>query len=310
MTSPVLPERSGDAAIPAASAGIEQPPPGDLVQIGITTRDRWQDLRQTLERVRDFGLGGLPILIIDDGSASPCPFPVHEVCPGAQIHRMSQSAGYIARRNQLAHMMTSRYYLSLDDDSYPASGSLADAVTFAESHRDLFCLSFPIYNPRQGRYQLKSSRTTPYRARSFIGCGCLLHRAHLLAAGGYQEELVRFVEEIDLSARMFARGLYCYHYPYMEIHHLETNQARNWWAMDFYGARNRVLWNDWYVPTSQQLIKQGRTALARLWQFIKTGRPGHLAGQWSGVRSLAEHRHYRRRMAPAVYREWRRLPPA
>ena len=281
----------------------------DLVQIGITTRDRWQELQRTLERLRDFGLGQLSILIIDDGSAELCPFPVQETCPGARLHRMDQSVGLITRRNQLAGMMTGKYYLSLDDDSYPVSGSLPDALTFAESRRDLFCLSFPIYNPARNRYQVKSSQTAPYRTRSFIGCGCLLHRAHFLAEGGFRDELVRFAEESDLAARTFERGLRCYHYPGLKFHHLEVDRARNWWAMDFYGARNWVLWNDWYVPTGMQLIKQSRTAVSRLWQFVKTRRRGHLQGQWNGLRTRATYRHYRRRMDPAMYREWRSLPP-
>jgi GT2 family glycosyltransferase len=281
----------------------------NLIQIGITTKDRWQELHQTLERLRDIGLGQLSILVVDDGSAEGCPFPVQAICQGASLFRMDDSAGLIPRRNELAGMMTGKYYLSLDDDSYPVSGSLSDALTFAESRRDLFCLSFPIYNPRQGRYQVRSLSTAPYRARSFTGCGCLLHRAHFVDAGGYREELVRFVEEADLAARMFERGLHCYHYPSLEFHHLEINRARNWWAMDFYGARNRVLWNDWYVPTRMQLIKQSRTAVSRLWQFVKTRRWGHLQGQWRGLRARASFKHYRQRMNPAMYREWRSMPP-
>jgi hypothetical protein len=108
---------------------------------------------------------------------------------------------------------------------------------------------------------------------------------------------------------MFERGLYCYHYPHLEFHHLEVNRARNWWAMDFYGGRNRVLWNDWYVPTGMQLLKQSRTAISRLWQFVKTRRPGHLQGQWNGLRTREIYRHYRQRMDAAMYREWRSLPP-
>jgi hypothetical protein len=280
----------------------------EVVQVGITTKDRWQELHHTLESLRDLGLGQLSILIVDDGSAEECPFPVHKICPGARLHRMDGSAGCIPRRNQLAAMLTGKYYLSLDDDSYPVSGSLADAVTFAESRHDLLCLTFPIYNPQKNLYEVRSTQTTPYRSRSFSGGACLLHRARFLDEGGFRNELVRF-EESDLAARMFKRGFYCYHYPGMEFHHLEVDRARNWWAMDFYGARNQVLWNDWYVPAETQLIKQSRSAVSRLWQFAKTRRRGHLQGQWNGLRKLAAYQHYRQRMDIPMYREWRSLPP-
>ncbi len=117
------------------------------VQIGIATRNRWKDLKTTLSSISQFGLGGLRVLIFDDASDTSCPYDVRSFCEGAEIRRFSESTGYIVRRNQLAREMMGKYYLSLDDDSFPVSGSLEAAIDFAESRDDLFCLSFPVYNP-------------------------------------------------------------------------------------------------------------------------------------------------------------------
>src|SRR5258708_40245695 len=107
-----------------------------LVEIGIATKNRWRDLRLTLERIATFGLGQQRILIFDDASDVPCPFNAAAICVGAEVQRFSESAGYIVRRNQLARAMRAVYYLSLDDDSFPVSGSLAAAAAFAESRPD------------------------------------------------------------------------------------------------------------------------------------------------------------------------------
>jgi hypothetical protein len=160
------------------------------VSIGITTKNRWHDLKITLEKIVGTGLNSLPIFIIDDGSDIPCPFDLTLFPLDIQIQRFEASKGLIARRNQLAQMIQTKYYLSLDDDSFPVSGSLVDAVTFAETKPDLFCLAFPIYNPVMGLYQSRSYQSTPYQVRHFIGCGHLLHCSHFLQLGGYREELI------------------------------------------------------------------------------------------------------------------------
>jgi hypothetical protein len=167
----------------------------ELINIGITTKNRWKDLENTLGRVAAFGLGETRIVICDDGSDRPCPFEIACICRRAELKRYATSAGYIARRNQLARAMNSRYYLRLDDDSFPVSGSLDAAIEFAESRADTFRLSFPIYNPNLGKPQLRSLRDDPYEVRSFVGCAHLLHRKRFLTLNGYRAE--RY-ERVDL----------------------------------------------------------------------------------------------------------------
>ncbi len=211
------------------------------VEIGIATMNRWEDLETTLSVISEFGLGGLRTLIFDDASDASCPYQVRSLCEGAEIRRFSERRGYIVRRNQLAREMRSKYYLSLDDDSFPVAGSLEAAVEFAESRDDLFGLSFPVYNPTNGQHQVKSLKAEPYIVRSFIGAGHLLHRERFLELGGYREELVHQGEEVEISARAFLRGMHCYHFPGIQIHHVSSNAGRDWHRMDFYEARNMCL---------------------------------------------------------------------
>jgi GT2 family glycosyltransferase len=279
-----------------------------MVTIGIATKNRWDDLKNTLSKIADFGQARLKVLIFDDASDIACPFDVGSICPGAELKRFPDSKGYIVRRNQLAREMDSKYYLSLDDDSFPASGSLEAAVQFAESCEDLICLSLPIYNPVIGADQLKSLQDKPYKVRSFIGCGHMLHRERFLELGGYCEDLVHYGEESELAARAFQRGLSCYHFPGLKIHHLESNAGRNWRRMDFYGARNSVLLNDWFVPRGMRLIKQSRTFTARFLLFLKTGRIAHLQGQIAGLTDVSKFKANRHPMPPSLYQQWKNLP--
>jgi GT2 family glycosyltransferase len=279
-----------------------------MVGLGIATKNRWEELKNTLSKITDFGHGRLKVLIFDDASDIACPFDVGSICRGAELKRFPESKGYIVRRNQLARAMDSKYYLSLDDDSFPSSGSLEAAVRFAESCEDLICLSFPIYNPVIGQDQLKSLQDEPYKVRSFIGCGHMLHRERFLELGGYREVLIHFGEEEELAARAFQRGLSCYHFPGLKIHHLESNAGRNWRRMDFYGARNNVLVNDWFMPRGLKLLKQSRTFTSRFLLFLKTGRIAHLQGQIAGLTGVSRFKANRNPMPLRLYQQWKNLP--
>src|SRR5580693_6668012 len=87
--------------------------------IGISTRDRAEDLRHTLERQRLIGLGEMRYIIVDDGSSDPMAIrPLAEKLPRCQFVRHEQSGGYVRRRNEMAEMCETEFLISLDDDSY------------------------------------------------------------------------------------------------------------------------------------------------------------------------------------------------
>jgi GT2 family glycosyltransferase len=281
-----------------------------LVQIGIATKNRWDDLKVTLEKIRDFGLGYLRILIFDDCSDVPCPFDVSALCPGAEITRFDSSCGYITRRNEIAKAMDSKYYLSLDDDSFPSAGSLEDAVSYAETLTNNFCLGFPIYTPLIDKSFEGSLRDSPYQARSFVGCSHLLDRQRFLDLGGYREELIHQGEENEIAVRAFQQGMYCRRFPGLQITHMATNVGRSFYRMDYYGGRNQLLWNDWYLPSDQKIVRQGRTAASRLYFFAVTRRMGYLRGCLAGLKDISRFKANRQPLTSEQYRAWQALPPS
>jgi len=280
----------------------------DLVSIGITTKNRWQDLEITLTKIKEIGLDGIPIIVFDDASDIPCPFDIYSLSSQIQTHRFTDSKGYIVRRNEIARSIQTKYYLSLDDDSYPVSRNLTSALEFAESLSDLLCLSFPIFNPTLGEYQNHSFSQEVYPVKCFVGCGHLLHRERFLQLGGYREELVHQGEEMEIAARAFQENLYCYHFPNFLIHHTASNVGRNWHRMDFYGARNNVLWNDWFVPQNLKTIKQLKTLVSRLHLAIRVGRLGQFQGEWAGFNDIKQFKSYRQNMSMQSYEKWQLLP--
>ena len=94
----------------------------ERIGIGITTKDRWEDLETTLSVLSSQGLSRLETIVIDDGSSRPAPPSLLERFPWVRFERSDRSYGLIEQRNRLAPMIKSDYYLSLDDDSFPATG--------------------------------------------------------------------------------------------------------------------------------------------------------------------------------------------
>jgi len=283
-------------------------PLADLVSIGITTKNRWQDLEITLAKIKEIGLESLPMMIFDDASDQDCTFDIAGWSSQIQFNRFTESKGLIVRRNQIAQSIQTKYYLSLDDDSYPVSGSLQAAVDFAESQEDLLCLSFPIYNPVLAQYQNQSLHNEPYPVRSFVGCGHLLHRERFLQLGGYREELIHQGEEMEIAARAFQKNWYCYHFPDFLIHHTASNTGRNWHRMDFYGSRNLILWNDWFVPRELKFIKNIKALFSRLFLLFKVGRFGTIQGAIVGFRDTSTYQKYRQMMTLECFSHWQKLP--
>lgn len=181
-------------------------------------------------------------------------------------------------------------------------------MDFAESLENCFCLSFPIYNPVLEKYQNRSRQDQPYPVRFYIGCAHLLHLERFLALGGYCEALIHNGEEMDIAARAFQKGWACYHFPDFLVHHTFSHAGRNWHRMDYYGARNNVLWNDWFVPQERKVLKQSRTFLARIFHSIRFRRLGQIQGELAGLAEIQQYKEKRLNMSPELYQQWLALP--
>src|SRR5260370_41458615 len=82
------------------------------VGIGITTRDRWDDLAVTLSELRKQGLEDAETIVIDDGSKEPLRPEFRAAFPKVRFERVDHSLGLVVQRNRLAQMLNSTYYLS------------------------------------------------------------------------------------------------------------------------------------------------------------------------------------------------------
>lgn len=278
-----------------------------MLSIAIASKNRWQALRETLTELAK-RYPDLPIKMIDDGSDEPMPFEPSSLNANVEMRTETESRGYIVRRNELAQWATTPYVMSLDDDSFPVEGDLLAITRWMDQAPDVMCTSLPIFNPVVGAYQNAPRGESPSDCRAFIGCAHIMRRDAFLGLGGYNASLTHQGEEMDLAARGLRQGWRCAHYPSALVHHMESNEGRNWTRMDFHGARNAVWWNDWYVPEQQQAYRRTRRVLASMQHAVRNGRVGQLSGHWSAARTRSTMRSFQARLSPEQFQHWLSMP--
>lgn len=221
------------------------------IGIGITTKERWDDLAVTLEALRQNGLDSLETIVIDDGSRMPMPLAFKQRFPWVRFERCDTSIGYIAQRNRLARILTSQLYLSLDDDSYPAAGvPLDDGARWLAARDDAIALAFAIRTPSEAVNPCSHRIRAPYPVRHYIGCAHMLKRDLFLAVGGYTESLIHYCEETDLALKAWKRGFKVYKYPSVVVIHGRSAVGRNAARANRLLARNLIWVSSWRSPVA------------------------------------------------------------
>ena len=275
------------------------------VGIGITTKDRWEHLEATLTVLSCKGFSVLETIVIDDGSLRPAPPALMERFPWVRFERSDRSCGLVEQRNRLAHMLKSAYYLSLDDDSFPAAGDFGKAVQFLEDKPDTLGLAFSIVLRDEA---VPSLDRNPAAVRYYIGCGHLLKRELFLHLGGYDENL-HWGEEPEFCLRALHKGYRVYLYPGVVVRHNRTPVARNLKRTARYYIRNEALVGLRYFPFPYSVLRFFNTLPGILRNPEWNGQwvsliQGWVEALWCSIR----WRHLRHPLPLEQFRAWKKLP--
>jgi GT2 family glycosyltransferase len=275
--------------------------------IGITTKDRWDDLSFTLSELKKNGLEDVETLVIDDGSAQPLPRALRMAFPKVRFERVAHSLGLVVQRNRLARMLSTTYYLSLDDDSFPVAGDIHDAVIWLETHPSVAALALHIVHANDSIPKLEE-RGEPFPVRYYIGCGHLLRRKQFLELGGYLERLHYFGEEVDFCLKALLKGFSTYAYPAVVIRHNRTPIARNLAKAARYYIRNQAIIGYLYFPFPFFILR-AVNCLRLLRDPTWNSHPGSLLLGWleAFVRAVG-WLNLRHPLSLGQFRAWRKLP--
>lgn len=221
-----------------------------MLSIGICTKNRVEELRETLLILQGSELKECEVILIDDGSDDEF-LKSDEFSLNIIIHTHSESDGLIESRNELAHLCETPYMLILDDDSAPEQFGFESVIKYLETNLDCGVVALSLINKDK-----KDVYSEAYKSRSYIGCGHILRVADFIDYGGYTGELFYSMEEEEYSLKLAKRDKYVYHVPKPVVFHRRSMINR------VVGYNYRWYRNCGYVYTEQLKF------LGRIIQFL------------------------------------------
>ncbi len=280
--------------------------------IGISTRDRWDDLDVTLTSLHEQGYSALETIVIDDGSVVPMPPGFAGRFPWARFIRSEKREGVCVQRNRVFRLLAAPLILSLDDDSFPVAGDLAAACSWMEERPHVFSLSFQIVH-RDEKPPDNFATRAPFPVRDFIGCAALLRREIFLALHGYEEQFLFFGEEPELCLRALQAGHEMQGYPAFVVRHGVSPVHRYPAERAGLMIRRECLSALAYFPFPYQAVRRALFCVPGYLYRNPEFRPywrSLLAGLWQGIRDYRSGRFPRTRLTTAEFLAWKSVPIA
>jgi GT2 family glycosyltransferase len=225
------------------------------------------------------------------------------------LHRDKQSRGYIVQRNAAARLAAGRIIFSIDDDAIFSSPQVVEQTLREFDHARVGAVAIPFADiNRSPEIRQKSpDRNGIYAAYAYIGTAHALRKNLFLGLGGYRELLIHQSEEEDYCVRLLNAGYVVRCGTADPIHHFESPR-RSWMRMDYFGARNKVMyaWNNVPFPFFPMHL-----AVTTFMTSIHAREPARCLTRVRGVMAAYARcltgRGDRRPVAPSVYRLSREL---
>ncbi|TDU64633.1 GT2 family glycosyltransferase [Prosthecobacter fusiformis] len=212
----------------------------------ITSRNRHDDLRRTLENLR--GMDPLPdeVLITLDGCTDTTVSMVERAYPNCRLWINHPGEGSVPSRDRMLREASGDVILSLDDDSYPVQKDFfARLPSLFKMHPDAAVISFPEVLDN-GTY-LNSTKTPSspgHYLSAYPNSAAAMRRDVYLKTDGYPRFFVHAYEEPDYAVQCYAVGSTVWFAPELVIKHHLSPVNRNKLQTHHYNARNE-LWSVW-----------------------------------------------------------------
>ncbi len=192
----------------------------------ITTRNRIEQLKVTLDSLNPLFRVGVQVIICDDGSKDNTAFWIRKNYPQVKLIVNNVSQGYIRNRNNLLAMVETPYAISLDDDaSIISKDPLIHIARHFENNPQCGLIALRIFwginSPKN-----TISADTSHRVKSFVGCGHAWRMKAWRSIPNYPSWYKFYGEEDFASFHLFKKNWEVHYLPEVLVHHRANIKAR------------------------------------------------------------------------------------
>lgn len=195
------------------------------VLVGIVSKNRSSILPKAIDAALMQTGSSIQVAVFDDHSSDDT-FSLKAKYPNIQWTFSDVSRGYVFARNKFMRESRSKYFCSLDDDSWFLDpGTLANAVQYMDNNLDVAALAFDILSPDKPKGLPKGM---PIEVANFIGCGHVLRLDPVRQVGYYEPNPLFYgSEEKDLCLKLIDAGYKTMFMPGEYVWHEKTMVARD-----------------------------------------------------------------------------------
>lgn len=213
----------------------------------ITTKNRIEDLKYTLEKIKYlFERDDLECVVYDDGSNDETYTFVKSNYPKVVILKNDISKGYIYCRNKMLNETKAQYAISLDDDAHFISENpLEDIENYFLKNEICGLLGFRIFWAKIKPGNLKTSHIS-IRVKGFVGCGHAWRMDSWHKIPNYPEWFIFYGEEEFAACQLFKKKIEIHYFPQVLVQHRVDVFSRKTKA-DYKLRLRRSLRSGWYL---------------------------------------------------------------
>lgn len=233
----------------------------------ITSRDRREDLRRTLSKLRELSRKADEVLVCADGCTDDTISIVRNEFPECTLIENATSLGSAFSRDRMLRLAKGDIVVSLDDDSYPLDDDFFARVRelFAD-YADAAVINFPeIRDSGESADATKTPSTPPHLVSAYPNCAASMRRKVYLESAGFPVFFGHMYEEPDYSLQCYALGYEVRFEPSLRIRHHVSSLQREPIDRHHFNARNE-LWSVWMRCPFPQVIP---VSLFRIWRQFR-----------------------------------------
>ncbi|KJR41851.1 glycosyltransferase [Candidatus Magnetoovum chiemensis] len=219
-----------------------------LVSVVILSYNRKDDVRETLQMLKQQKYEPIEIILVDNCSADSTASMVKEEFPEVILIETSENIG-VSAYNIGFKKADGQFIVILDDDSYPGAEAIERMVKRFQEDQRLGIIAFNVrdhkeYEKTSEAISNDGSNINHNYLMSFNGAGAGVRKEIIGNIGGYPDEFFLYVNENDLALRVLDAGYKIEAFSDIRAYHKTSQVNRPSKRAPFYYTRN-LFWLIW-----------------------------------------------------------------